>query len=192
MRTSYSDSCDLCAESLVGADNPCPECRGGQTAHVLDGLCSIGSWAGPLRGWLSLLKYGGDIRLINWVVNELMEIWTLKWKGLPVVPVPPRRGKIHREGRCLVAKLADELERNNVPVLRILRRRDKMAQKNLSRKERLTGERLNFYVYITAPIAGDVVLLDDVMTTGATLAKCANMLKGAGVRRVYAMVACRA
>ncbi len=192
MRTSNSDSCDLCAESLVGADNPCPECRGDQASNALDGLCSIGPWVGPLRGWLSLLKYGGDIRLINWVVNELLEIWTLKWKGLPVVPVPPRRGKIHREGRCLVAKIADELERNNVPVLRILRRRDKMAQKNLSRKERLKGERLNFYVHTTVPLVGKAVLLDDVTTTGATLAKCADILKGVGVSRVYAMVACRA
>ena len=191
MRIPVSDTCRICSAELAGSDDPCPDCRRPDHPSSLDGLSSIGPWMGPLREWLSLLKYGGDVRLVRWLAREFLDIWTSNWQGLPVVPVPPRRGKIAREGRCIVALIASELEKSGIPILRVLRRKDKMPQKSLNRKERLGGDRLSYSVDRGTRITGPLVLLDDVTTTGATLSACAGVLKCAGGGKVFAMVVCR-
>ena len=41
------------------------------------------------------------------------------------------------------------------------------------------------------PVTGRVLLVDDVMTTGATLNECARVLKASGAEEVYALTLCR-
>ncbi len=192
MKHSFNSNCSSCSADLAGADNPCPDCRRIAEQSSLDGLSSIGPWMGPLREWLSLLKYGGDVRLVQWLVIEFFNMWTLSGCNLPVVPVPPRYGRIHHEGRYIVYLIADRLEKHGIPVQKILCREDKMAQKDLNREERLAGMRLNYRVKKSRRIHGSYILLDDVSTTGSTLSRCASVLKNAGAADVFAMVVCRA
>ncbi|OQX29682.1 MAG: hypothetical protein B0D92_02450 [Spirochaeta sp. LUC14_002_19_P3] len=191
MRWYNTDACSVCAADLAGADNPCPDCREREEAWALDGLSCIGPWMGPLREWLSMLKYGGDARLALWLARELIEIRAKRWPDRPVIPVPPRRGKIRREGHYTVYQLADVLAGDGIPVLKALTRLDKMTQKSLNREERLKGCRLSYRINARVNLPPSVILLDDVTTTGATLSKCATILKSAGVKQVFAMAVCR-
>jgi predicted amidophosphoribosyltransferase len=84
------------------------------------------------------------------------------------------------------------MESRGVPVRRILLRRGGTAQKSLNRGERLKGGALRYGMRGNIrTVSGDVVLLDDVTTTGATLNVCAGTLRRFGAERVFALVVCR-
>jgi predicted amidophosphoribosyltransferase len=190
MPWTIEGGCSLCGMDLAGADNPCPNCRDGVTS--IDGVTALGHWSGPLRIWLSGLKYGGDSRLSRWPADCLFSIWKNYYPGLTVVPVPPRRAKLHIEGRDTVALIVRQMQALGVPIGRYLKRRGNKTQKSLNRKERLEGKALRYAVKKTVQgLPEELVVLDDVMTTGATLSSCATVLKDRGVKRVYGIVMCR-
>lgn len=59
------------------------------------------------------------------------------------------------------------------------------AQVNLSRRERLENVRGSFRVKNSSSIKDKhILLIDDVVTTGATVNECAKVLSGAGARRI--------
>lgn len=106
---------------------------------------------------------------------------------LVVVPVPPRNGKIKKMGWDQVEEIASILENiYNIKVQRLLQRNSTKQQKKLHRQERLstigTSYSLKQEVY---DVPQKVVVLDDIITTGATLESCAKVLKEAGVKEVY-------
>jgi ComF family protein len=113
-----------------------------------------------------------------------------------VVPVPLSNRRALTRG----FNQADDLARLlGPPVWRLLRRRHGPPQAGLSAAERAANVR-NVYalswrarIPLAPPIRGStVVLIDDVMTTGATLEACAAVLMTAGARRVRALTAGRA
>ncbi|MDP9456536.1 MAG: hypothetical protein M3Q60_12345 [Actinomycetota bacterium] len=64
--------------------------------------------------------------------------------------------------------------------------RDQVELTAASRRENVAGA-----FEARGPIAGRVLLVDDVMTTGATLDECARVLKTSGAGEVYALTLCR-
>ena len=114
--------CSRCSSDLAGSDDPCFQCRSSPGSRDLLCIAALGPWMGPMREWISLLKYGGDSRLARWLGSQLFELLSVKWPGLPVVPFPPRKGKLRREGRDAVRLLGKELEKRGVAVLSVLRR----------------------------------------------------------------------
>jgi len=152
----------------------------------------MGSWSGPLREWLSALKYGGDARMAFWLSEKLIEIYKGCWVGIPVVPVPPRRMRVFHSGIDTVNKIACWMEKRGIRILRLLKRRGSQTQKSLNRLERLQASALKYELKPKVRIAySEVVVLDDVSTTGATLNTCARVLKSAGIKRVYGLTVCR-
>jgi predicted amidophosphoribosyltransferase len=108
------------------------------------------------------------------------------------VPVPPRPGKIRKTGWDQVAYLVGRLDslyrRNRAkhPAVRpCLKRLPSKTQKGLSREERkrnLLGK-----IISVKEVPPQVLLFDDVITTGSTLNACAGALKNAGAEKVYTM-----
>ena len=96
-----------------------------------------------------------------------------------------RRGFDHAEAiaRCVARLLGFEVE----PLLRRSgRQRDQVG---LSRLERLDNQSPHGFV---AQAASSVLLVDDLITTGATASSCAAALRLAGARRVEVVAPCRA
>jgi len=182
--------CRLCARNLAGSDDPCPDCRNRSTC--IDGMLALGSWQGPLREWLSELKYGGDSRMAGWLSEELSVIYRRHWDGLPLIPVPPRFKRLFENGIDPVGLLASGMKKLNVPVENLLYRRGRGTQKTLSRKDRIAGGHLKYRLKGRKVINdGAYVILDDISTTGATLNVCAEILKEAGASEVYGLVVCK-
>ncbi|MBQ6174612.1 MAG: ComF family protein [Clostridia bacterium] len=107
------------------------------------------------------------------------------------VPMPVRR-KSERgidHGEVLARAVA---ARCGLPVRPLLRRKAKDAktQRGLGREERLRNVRGAFEAVSETPAA--CVLVDDVLTTGATLTECRETLLRAGARRVILLAACAA
>lgn len=127
-----------------------------------------------------------------WLSEKLLEIYERNWSGIPVTPVPPRRARIFHSGVDLVDEIASCMEKKGIQVLRLLRRRGNRTQKALNRLERLQASALKYELKSKAKIAhNEIIVLDDVSTTGSTLNTCARVLKSGGVERVYGLAVCK-
>ena len=111
-----------------------------------------------------------------------------------LVPVPLHARRIRQRGYDQALELAKPLARAlSLPLLDDVLHRHKTttAQSRLDADARQRNLRDAFAVAPGAKLPAHVVLLDDVMTTGATLHAAARALRKAGVRRVDAWICAR-
>jgi len=111
-----------------------------------------------------------------------------------IVPVPLHRSREWERTFNQSALLADHLSAlSGIPVKLLLRRikrtRPQTSLSGHARRRNLEGV---FRLSQNVLIPRSVVLLDDVVTTGATLEACAAVLRSAGVRKVYGLTIARA
>lgn len=142
------------------------------------------------------LKYRGYLTVAPRLAGPLMTSAVLearepgRFDG--VVPVPLHRSRMARRGFNQAALLAREVAggigAHTEEALRAVRgTRD---QVELSAAERRANVRGAFRA--ESRVRGRVLLVDDVLTTGATLSECARVLKEAGASEVHALCLCRA
>jgi ComF family protein len=112
-----------------------------------------------------------------------------------IVPVPLHPSRLRKRGYNQALELAKPLaKRLGIPVSRevLHRTRATHAQTELTAIQRRRNVRGAFAVNIDGNAPEHVAVLDDVFTTGATLAECACVLKRAGVQRVDVWALARA
>jgi predicted amidophosphoribosyltransferase len=91
---------------------------------------------------------------------------------------------LRERGWDQVEDLARELERLGFAVARLLSRSSPGQQKRLGRAARSENARASYALLPRARVPSEVVLLDDVITTGATAGSCATALKAGGAESV--------
>jgi ComF family protein len=179
--------CPRCALPAHPAGRGCPAARAPFSA----------AWAplahaGPARATVAALKFSGALPLADAMAAAiaagapagLIEAGTL-------VPVPAARGRRRRRGFDHADLLARALaRRTGLPLARPLKRRGGARQLGAGRRERLAAGRLD--VVASGPVPAVAVLVDDVHTTGATLAACARALRAGGAEDVRAVTYARA
>jgi ComF family protein len=107
-----------------------------------------------------------------------------------IVPVPTATSRVRRRGYDQAKLLARELaKRDQLVLLDCLSRSGQAHQVGASRRERLRQLQAAFRVRSAPLIKGRrIMLVDDVVTTGATLEAAATVLRAAGAKSVDAMV----
>jgi ComF family protein len=173
----------------LDADGRCALCRSG--LRGFDAAYSFGAYEGVLRELIHLYKYG-RVKTLAWPLSGLLA------QALPrdeafdaAVPVPLYWRRRLQRGFNQAELLARGLSRRTgIPVVRALgRRRPTPAQAGLSNSARRQNVSQAFRA---RNVQGKrILLIDDVMTTGATAASCAAALKQAGARRVSLLTVAR-
>lgn len=185
--------CDNCGQELL-VGNQCSQCRHSQLACT-----QIRSWAvfsGPLRNAIHTLKYQRNLGLADVFTDFLLAyLRDLTWLVELVVPVPLGRQRLQERGYNQAALLARALALSaKLPYSdhSLQRRRETQSQVGLSPQERKMNVQGAFEVR-TQPVDGkSILLVDDVMTSGATLNACAEALLASGASKVYGLTLARA
>jgi ComF family protein len=152
-------------------------------------------FAGPVRGALHQLKYAGERRLAQPLGEAVARRWSRVGEGTTmVVPVPVHADRERQRGYDQAALIAEVAARVlGLPLVRALERaRATVAQFELDRDMRSSNVSGAFRVRDPSVVVGQwVLLIDDVITTGATLAACAEVLESANAYAVSAITVAR-
>jgi len=155
-------------------------------------VAALGTYDGPLRRAILALKRGRrDVGIA--LASALHRRFGAELRPQCILlPVPTTPGRRAERGFDQGALLARELARcSGLGVLEILRQTAGDAQRGRSRIARL-GARGRFYCDAAALVPGlEVVLVDDVTTTGATLRDCRATVEAAGARVSSGLVLAR-
>ena len=210
MRPIESGVCFVCGERLLspyaftGApDEPrCGLCR--RLEPPFARAVAYGSYEGGLRELIHLLKYeqvhpAARVlgRMLAEAMNELGSSWAQR--AVVVVPVPLHARKLRQRGfnqselfvrHALKLGLGSGRLRLATGVLE--RCRETQSQTGLTRHQRRENIRGAFSVATPEQIDGcDVLLVDDVFTTGTTVSECARVLRRAGASKVFVATVAR-
>jgi len=157
-------------------------------------------FAGPVRAALHDLKYAGERRLAEPLGAAVARRWARAGSGPDiVVPVPVHAERERRRGYDQAALIGEVAARElGKPMARALERgRATVAQFELGREDRAANVAGAFRLSASDPIAARsvvgrwVLLVDDVVTTGSTLAACGSALRRGGALAVSAIAVAR-
>ncbi|MGA2977884.1 MAG: double zinc ribbon domain-containing protein [Spirochaetia bacterium] len=179
-----ADLCARCGIQLVSEQGTCLRCR--EAEYAFEANIAIFANSGPAKILVRSLKFEGRNRLAPFFAGIVSSVLRERGRLFPLIPVPPRPGRRTPDPAELIARC---LARNHgIRVQRLLSRSGGAEQKSLNfqqRKENLSGQMRLAPWAAPGMLPDEVVLLDDVFTTGATLDACARALRAAGCKRVY-------
>ena len=193
--------CEKCGKPLVSEIGLCSACRNSPVVSSAERIFPLQTY----RLWKKDLLFSWKMldrralspyfaRLVSRKISQIERINNMEKNSLPIVPVPPRPGKIRERGWDQIdelCRLASSVSSRKI--LPVLERLSKIQQKKLDRSERLETIGSAYraipeeaFLKVCGGKPPDcAVLVDDVMTTGATLEDCAKILKEMGVSRVF-------
>jgi ComF family protein len=204
----FGEVCGVCGERLfssyavAGGDSRCGLCRRAEPPFAR--AAAYGSYESGLRELIHLLKFGGVSPAANVLGRMLAEaIATLESEfptdSMAVVPVPLHRTKLRQRGfnqAELIARAAIKIKQPS-DHLRLcagvlVRRRETASQIGLTSHQRRENLRGAFEVAEPEALKGrEVLVVDDVYTTGATVSECARVLRRAGATKVWVATVAR-
>jgi len=189
--------CDCCAKDLPDPPRRCYRCRAASETGLLCSMCRV-----PLSGLVAASCYEG-------ISQELVHRFKFARASAASVPIaaaiarnlkvrphdlvtyiPTATTRIRERGYDHAKLIGEEVARRlDLPCLSLLVRDGQERQVGKSERQRRTQMKGAFRaVHIAALQNREVVLIDDVLTTGSTLEEAASVLLRAGARRVCAAV----
>jgi ComF family protein len=150
---------------------------------------------GPIVSLLHRFKYSGEFAIAKTFASFLiLQLSKLRWERPDViVPVPQTLSHLFLRGYNPPALIAYEMGKIlGCQVLSPLRKKeDRLPQTFLDRKDRITLSEENFSWTKRCDLRDKVVLIvDDVMTTGATIRSVSVILKEECPLRIYGLAVC--
>lgn len=199
------DLCDACHAALPWQGPACKRCalplpQPGQCGQCLqappplDDVHAVFDYAFPLDRLLPRLKFHRDFAAGRVLARCMAERLASLPRPDALIPIPLHRARLRGRGYDQALELVRPLSRAlGIPLFEqaLARRKSTRAQSRLDADARQRNLRDAFHVDVGIRLPAHVALVDDVMTTGATLHAAARVLHRAGVQRVDAWVCAR-
>lgn len=208
--------CALCGEVIDAEDEVCSACKGsiervelptcGKCADSLyrcrcphgrrrsyDYAVAVFRYRGSVKEGIRIMKFRNNTSGVKFFGREMYELYrrTYEDKNIDViVPVPLYKSKEKQRGFNQSLLLAKEIsQRSGLPVGKNLTKvKDTPAQHFLKREEREKNLREAFEASDDVQNK-NILLIDDIITTGSTANECAGVLKRAGANKVFVLAA---
>jgi ComF family protein len=168
----------------------CKPCRSSSDLFIVRAATF---YKGLAKNLVWQLKFQGAQAAAREIAEQLFRFLP-QGEDFVIVPVPTATSRIRRRGYDQATLIARYLARSSgLPYSATLRRRGQHHQLGSSRTQRITQLQGAYRSVRPERVAHKhVVLIDDVLTTGATLEAAAKVIKAAGAKRISALVFARA
>jgi predicted amidophosphoribosyltransferase len=176
--------CTRCGRRLAATDPLL-----GRGSPGLDGAWSAAPHEGVVRNLVAALKFRRLLPVAGLMADRIQWLAPAHLLSGAIVPVPAAPSRLRRRGFDPAGELAGALaERLDSPLEHCLARRGGSRQVGRRRAQRV-GEPPR--IHAPGIVPRSVLLVDDVLTTGATMSACAQALRAAGATRVVAVTFAR-
>ena len=184
----YPECCVGC-KSMSNGYETCQKCKSRTSLHAL--IC-ISDYAETARELVHKMKYGPSRTSAEAIARAMYEkAFSIEIPGLIVSYIPSSPERIRERGFDHARYIAQSYAKlSGFTLSKLLERTNRKHQVGASRKTRLT--QMHDVFKAVEQIPENVLLIDDVYTTGATLESAAKALKKAGTKHVYGLVFARA
>lgn len=200
------DLCGACTAALPWNHSACPRCALPTPHGDICGDClrapppvaatrAVFVYGFPLDRLVPCFKFHQDLAAGRLLAELMAQGLASAERPAALVPVPLHATRLRARGYDQALELARPLARAlEIPLLdeALARQRETAPQSELDAVARRRNLRGAFALRAGAAVPAHVALVDDVMTTGATLHAAARALRRAGVTRVDAWVCARA
>lgn len=185
--------CRKCGYPIGNNQKYCVDCQ--QNLPPFDQMRSWAVFEGPVQKAVHSLKYRKDLALGSVLADPLIDLLkTTDWTFDLVLPVPLSRARFRERGYNQAALIARNLavkmdiEYSNDTVSRV---KHTKTQISLDVNKRFMNLMDAFYANPAKLKTRNILIIDDVITTGATMQNCSSALIKAGAEKVYCLSVAR-
>jgi len=199
--------CENCQQEVIHLPEKICQICGSPSASSICRQCTISrppylqmrSWAvfkHPIRNILHTIKYRRNVGLGQTIAEIMLpDLTALNWPIESIIPIPLSEQRLRERGYNQVALIARPLAQlQSIQYLPngLRRARHTRSQVGLNLAERKNNIKDAFFADPKRVAGKNILVIDDVTTTGATLVEAASALKRAGAKTVYAYTIAKA
>lgn len=195
--------CSACSDLLPDTIPTCyrcqrfsPEgatCKSCKNTSPLRSVRTVTYYEGVAETVVGALKFGRTYAAANTIAQTIAHSFVIPENAV-IVPVPTAQARVRQRGydqSVLIARMF--AKQSGVPCKKLLSRHGSQRQTGSSRAERLKQLEGAFSAKKCEDLRKTpIILVDDVMTTGATLEAAARVLKTAGAKEIHGLTFARA